>query len=454
MSASGTIASPTPPEALDGLSGSGEAWGEQSQAFSLSETSLPAPRRALAVMAAYGFFSGLPLPLTGITLTQWLVESHLSLGSIGLFANVGLAYSLKFLWAPFLDRAPLPLGLGRFGRWRGWLLVVQPLLVAACVVLASCDPARAIGPLVGAATAVAFLSATQDIGIDAWRIETFPTALQGAALAAYVWGYRGALFVAGSLALRYAGSLGWQGMLLALAALMAVAPLVTLLAPKAAEGKAAVRSPGRGWLASARETVWEPLREFITRPGAGWVLAFVMLFKLGEVFAGRMATPFYNSLGYDRVQISTSIGIPGIVASLCGFATGGWLVARVGTGRALIATGFVQMASMGLYFLLAYSGPNTAILITKVMLENFAETMADAAFLSYLSSLCAPGYTATQYALLSSLAAIPLRTVGGLSGFLAQAMGWVPFYGMTIFAAVPAMLIMLVLVRRPAPVLA
>jgi PAT family beta-lactamase induction signal transducer AmpG len=414
----------------------------------LSETSLPAPRRALAVMVAYGFFSGLPLPLTGITLTQWLVESHLSLGSIGLFANVGLAYSLKFLWAPFLDRAPLPPGLRRFGRWRGWLLVVQPLLAATCVVLASCDPAQAIGPLVVTATALAFLSATQDIGIDAWRIETFPTALQGAALTGYVWGYRGAMYVAGSLALRSVHSLGWHGVLLALAAIMAIAPIVTLLAPKTRKEGAVVRSRGRGLLASARLTVWEPLREFITRPRSGLVLSFVMLFKLGEVFAGRMATPFYNSLGYDRVQISNAIGLPGIAASVCGFAVGGWLVARIGTGRALIATGFVQMASMGLYFALAYSGPDTPILITKVMLENFAETMADAAFLSYLSSLCAPGYTATQYALLSSLAAIPLRTVGGLSGFLAQGMGWVPFYGMTIFAAVPAMLIMLVLVRR------
>ena len=393
-------------------------------------------------MAAFGFFGGLPLPLTGVTLQQWLTEAHLSLGAIGLFANVGLAYSLKFLWAPLLDRAPLPSWLARFGRRRGWLLVTQPLLAAACALLAACDPAQSLWPVVAAATAVAFLSATQDIGIDAWRIEAFPPAMQGAALAVYVWGYRAALFVAGSLALRFAGGLGWRGVILALAGLLAVAPLATLLAATPAGERAPV---GR---LSLRLTVWEPLREFLARPGSAAVLAFVMLFKLGEVLAGRMATPFYNALGYDRVQISNAIGVPGIAASLCGFAVGGWVVARLGTGRALIATGFVQMASMGLYFALAYSGGDPAILVAKVMLENFAETMADAAFLSFLSSLCAPGYTATQYALLSSLAVIPMRTVGGLSGFLAQAMGWVPFYGLTIFAAVPAMLIMLVLVRQ------
>jgi PAT family beta-lactamase induction signal transducer AmpG len=393
-------------------------------------------------MAAFGFFGGLPLPLTGITLQQWLTENHLSLGANGMFAFAGLSYSLKFLWAPLIDRAPLPGWMARFGRRRGWLLITQIALAAAVALLSLCEPAQAVWPVAAAATAVAFLSATQDISIDAWRIEAFPPALQGAALAVYVWAYRAALFVAGALALRFVGGLGWHGVILALAGLLALAPVATLLA---------IRPPGERPLTgewSLRTTIWEPLREFLSRPGAPLVLAFIMLFKLGEVLAGRMATPFYNSLGYDRVQISNAIGLPGIAASLLGFAFGGWLVARMGTGRALIATGFVQMASMGLYFALAYSGGDPAILIMNVVLENFAETMADAAFLSFLSSLCAPGYTATQYALLSSLAVIPLRTVGGFSGFLAQAMGWVPFYALTIFAAVPAMLIMVLLVRR------
>jgi PAT family beta-lactamase induction signal transducer AmpG len=198
--------------------------------------------------------------------------------------------------------------------------------------------------------------------------------------------------------------------------------------------------------------VVEPLRDFMTRPGAGEILAFVMLFKLGEAMAGTMAAPFYRSLGFDRAAVALATGFPSLAASLAGAAVGGWLVMRIGTGRALILTGFVQMASMFLYFALAVSHGDPRILVMKVVLEAFAEAMADAAFITYLSSLCSTAFTATQYALLSSLAAVALRTVGGLSGFLAAAMGWIGFYGLTIFAAVPAMLVMLHLLRRfPSP---
>jgi PAT family beta-lactamase induction signal transducer AmpG len=161
-----------------------------------------------------------------------------------------------------------------------------------------------------------------------------------------------------------------------------------------------------------------------------------------------MAVPFYRDLGFVRADVAYATGIPGLLASLAGAAAGGWLVVRIGTARALITTGFVQMASMSLYFALAVSGGDVRILLAKIVLENIAEAMADAAFLTYLSSLCSTRFTATQYALLSSLAAVGLRTIGGFSGVLAAAMGWVGFYALTIFAAVPAMLVMLWLLRR------
>ena len=400
-------------------------------------------------MAAYGFVAGLPLPLSGFTLRQWMSEGSVSLGIIGLTANIGISYSLKFLWAPLFDRLSPPSFLAWMGQRRGWLMMIQPALTLACVVLALCDPAAPL-PLIAAAAAVAFLSASQDIGIDAWRIELFPERMQGAALAAYIWGYRAALLVAGAAAIGLAGRLGWHGALLGVAVLVGLGPLVTLLAPSPVD-RGVIRTKAAGFAAMLRNAVIAPLREFLTRPDAGTTLAFVLLFKLGEAMAGTMAPPFYRSMGFDRAQVALAIGIPSLAASLAGAAVGGYLVARLGAKRALILTGFVQMASMGLYFALAYSGGNPVILVAKVVLEGFAEAMADAAFITFLSSLCAPGYTATQYALLSSLAAIPLRTVGGLSGFLAQAMGWVSFYGLTIFAAVPAMLIMLVLVRRTRP---
>lgn len=406
-------------------------------------------QRSLWVMGAYGFLAGLPLPLSGFTLRQWLTESGTSLEAIGFTASIGLAYSLKFLWSPLLDQMRPPAGLARFGRRRGWMLAIQPALAAACLLLAFSDPRQTPLQLVSAAVVIAFLSASQDIVIDAWRIETFPERMQGIALAAYIWGYRLALLVAGSGAIGLANTLGWHGSLSSMAALAGAGVLVTLAAP---EPTGRVTLPGPQPLSvRLRMAVIEPFRDFWQRAGAGQILAFVMLFKLGEALAHTMATPFYRDMGFDRVQVALATGVPGLVASLLGAAAGGWLVVRIGTGRALVLTGFVQMASMALYFALAVSGGDTRILLAKVMLENVAEAMADAAFITYLSALCTSGFTATQYALLSSLAAVGLRTVGGLSGVLAAALGWVPFYALTIFAAVPAMVIMLGLLRRFPP---
>jgi MFS transporter, PAT family, beta-lactamase induction signal transducer AmpG len=411
----------------------------------------PPHRRRLAdprlwLMAAYGFVAGLPLPLSGFTFRLWMSESNVSLAAIGLTANIGLAYTLKFLWAPLLDQAP---PLARLGRRRGWLLLIQPALVSACVLLALSDPARAPVGAVAAAALVAFLSATQDIAIDAWRIETFPARLQGAALAAYVWGYRAALLVAGAGAIKSADLVGWHGALLGVAALVAVGPLVTLLASE--PGGAPVQRVQAGFRARLREAVVEPLREFLSRPGAATILAFVALFKLGEAMAGVMTAPFYKALGFDRAAIAVATGWFSLPATIVGTAVGAWLIARLGVGRALLWTGSIQTVAMAMYVVLAYSAGEHHVLYATVAIEAFAEGMADAAFLTYLSGLCSVAFTATQYALLSSLAAIALRTVGGLSGILAAALGWQAFYTVCLFAAVPAMLVMLRILRRFPP---
>ncbi len=405
--------------------------------------------RSLWIMGAYGFAAGLPLPLSGFTLRQWLTEGGTSLAAIGFTANIGLAYTLKFLWSPLLDQVRPPAGLASFGRRRGWLLTIQPMLALACLALALADPRHAPVLLVSAAVAIAFLSASQDIVVDAWRIETFPERLQGIALAAYIWGYRLALLTSGAGAIGLADLIGWHYALCVMAGLVGVGVLVTLGASEPPQRASQDGVYGLG--ARLRTAVVEPFRDFWQRPGAGQILAFVMLFKLGEALAHTMATPFYRDMGFDRAQVALATGVPGLVASLLGAAAGGWLVVRIGTGRALVLTGFVQMASMALYFALAVSGGDIRILLAKVMLENFAEAMADAAFLTYLSALCSSAFTATQYALLSSLAAVGLRTVGGFSGVLAAALGWAPFYALTIFAAVPAMLVMLGLLRRFPP---
>ena len=403
---------------------------------------------ALWLMAAYGFVAGLPLPLSGFTFRLWLSEGGVSLAVIGLTANIGIAYSLKFLWAPVLDHAPPPGILRHLGRRRGWLIAVQPALVLAAVLLAVSDPATAPAASVAAAALVAFLSASQDILVDAWRIESFPQRRQGAAMAAYVWGYRAALLISGSAAIKAADIVGWHTALLAVAGLLSLGPVITLLAP---EPLVEARVFVAGFAARLRQAVLEPLREFLTRPGALTILAFVALFKLGEAMAGVMTAPFYRSLGFDRNAITVANFIPSLAATFAGTAIGAWLVARLGTGRALLLTGWVQTAAMAMYVVLAYSAGERHVLYGTVFIEAFAEGMADAAFITYLSGLCSVAFTATQYALLSSLAAIALRTVGGLSGFLAAAAGWKLFYTLAMFAALPAMLIMLHLLRRYPP---
>lgn len=400
-------------------------------------------------MAAYGFVAGLPLPLSGFTLRLWLSEGGVSLAAIGLTANIGLAYTLKFLWAPLLDQLPPPGRLLGFGRRRGWLLAVQPVLVAAAALFALSDPAAAPFAAMAAAALIAFLSASQDILIDAWRIESYPQHLQGAAMAAYVWGYRTALLIAGAGVIKSADLVGWHYALLGVAALLALGPVITLIVPEPRVGSTA--RPVASFAGRVRRAVIEPLREFLARPGAGTILAFVALFKLGEAMAGVMTAPFYKSLGFDRAAIAVATGPFALAATFAGIALGGWLVAVLGVGRALLWTGLVQTVAMGMYLVLASSAGEHHVLYATVVTEAFAEGMADAAFLSYLSGLCAAGFTATQYALLSSLAAIALRTVGGLSGFLAALLGWTWFYAACLFSAVPAMLIMLRILRRFPP---
>jgi PAT family beta-lactamase induction signal transducer AmpG len=323
------------------------------------------------------------------------------------------------------------------------------LLVAAGVALALSNPTVAPLGTIAAAAAIAFLSATQDIAIDAWRIESFPMRLQGAANAAYVWGYRLAMMVSGAGVIASVGLLGWQGALLAASALMALGLAVTLIAPEPdVELRAAVPA---SFAARVLAAVLSPLREFLSRRGAVPILAYVALFNLGEAMAGVMLTPFYRSLGFDRIAVATATGPFSLVAMMSGIAIGGWLVARIGLARALISTGFIQMAAMAMYVVLSASAGDHRVLFGTVVVEAFAQGLATAAFLSYLSSLCSLSHTATQYALLSSIAPVASHTVGGFSGYLAAPLGWTLFYTVATLASLPAMLIMLWILRRYPP---
>jgi MFS transporter, PAT family, beta-lactamase induction signal transducer AmpG len=417
------------------------------------ETSAIWRDRRLWLMAAYGFVAGLPLPLSTFTLRYWLSESGATLSMIGLTANIGLAYSLKFLWSPVFDQiAPLS-PTRRLGRRRGWLATIQPALVLAAVLLALTNPVASPLTSITAAALVAFLSASQDIAIDAWRIESFPQRLQGQALAAYVWGYRFALLAATTGVIWTSGHTGWHLALLGVAVLLVLGPIVTLLAPEPPTGDA--KPPGEtaqhGTVASrAKHAIIDPLLDFLTRPGAVLILAFVALFKLGEAMGGIMTAPFYRALGFTRDVIAGS-GPFSLVATLAGITCGGWLVARIGVGRALLWTGSAQTVAMVMYEVLAHAPGQIPILYATVAIEAFAQGMADAAFLTYLSGLCSRAFTATHYALLSSIPALAIHTIGGFSGVLAGAAGWVVFYAICTVAALPAMGLMVVLLHLHPP---
>lgn len=391
-------------------------------------------------MGAYGFVSGLPLPLSGFTFRLWLSDSGATLAIVGLTAWIGLAYSLKFLWAPLLDQEPPLPALRGFGRRRGWLLLIQPLLGLAAILLALSNPAVAPVAAFAAAACVAALSATQDIAIDAWRIEIFPQRRQGVALAAYVWGYRIALLISTTGVIAAAASVGWRTALLAVALLVAAGSLVTLAAPREDTSDA---EPARG----LRHAIIEPLRSFLARPSAWLILAFVALFKLGEAMAGIMTAPFYRHLTFDKTAIAAT-GPFSLGATLAGITLGGWLVAHIGMGRALLWTGWAQTMAMAMYVALSLTPGQHAMLYATVTTEAFAQGLADAAFLTFLSALCARQFAATQYALLSSVPQFAIHTLGGLSGVMAASLGWTLFYAVCMAGALPGMALMLVLLRR------
>jgi PAT family beta-lactamase induction signal transducer AmpG len=412
--------------------------------------SAPWRDRRFPVLLALGFAAGLPLPLVaGQVLRQWFAESGLSLAAIGMTSLIGLAYANKFLWSPALDALRPPPPLARLGQRRGWLAATQLLLMASICAVGLTDPARGAGLTVALAVLVAFLSASQDVVLDAYRIEVLPDAEREQAwgLTAYVWGYRLALLASGAGTLFLVGRIGWAGAYAAAAALLCVGLAATLLGPE----PRVARPRLSGWSARLRASVLDPFVQFTQRRFWLAILLFVGLFKLGEALAGVMTTPFYRSLGFTREDVAAVSTIFGMFATLAGALAGGWLVARIGTARALVLTGLGQMLSNLMYVALAGAGRDMPMLWAQVGVESFTDGLADAAFLTYLSGLTSRAFTATQYALLSSLAAVPLRTFGAGSGWIAEPLGWPGFFLLTTAAALPAMALMLWLLRRLPP---
>lgn len=401
----------------------------------------------LLTMLFLGFSAGLPFPLTGFTMRQWMSEADVTLAAIGMTALVGLSYSFKFIWSPFIDWLAPPAFTRRLGRRRGWLLPIQVLLAIAIAVMGFTNPRIAPEITVLAAVCVAFLSASQDIVIDAYRIERLAVEEQGAGLAAYIWGYRIALLVGNAGVLSMVQYVTWPGAYVAMAALMIVGIVTCVVMREPAMADIRVR-PAGGIVSWIETAIIGPLADFVRRDAWLAILAFILLFKLGEAIAGIMVPSFYRSLGYSREVVGAVSGVFGMFATLAGVAIGGLIVHRLGIYKSLIATGLLQMLSNLMYVALAYANGDITMLWLQVGVENFTDGLADASFVAYLSSLTNIAFTATQYALLSSLATVPLRTLGATSGSLAEAMGWPAFFILTTFAAIPALCIALWLMQR------
>jgi PAT family beta-lactamase induction signal transducer AmpG len=418
-------------------------------------------RRVLA-MLFLGFSAGLPFPLVFATLSAWLATAGVQKSSIGMFAWVGMTYSLKFLWAPLVDRIPLP-GIGAWlGRRRSWMLLAQAGVAAALMGLAGVDPAGDLLRVAWLSVAVAFCSATQDIAIDAWRIEAVAQRLQGAMAAAYQFGYRLAMLAAGAGALFIADFMSWPAAYHAMAALMLVGVVTVFLIEEpprgpgadgsTADSSAAAGQPParrlRAWFASA---VVGPFADFFHRNGAwGFVLlGFIACYRISDLILGVMANPFYINIGFSLSQIATIAKVFGFALTLAGAALGGVAVARWGAVRPLVAGAILVATTNMLFAVLAWHGqPDLRFLMVTISADNLAAGFAGTVFIAYLSSLTSVSYTATQYALFSALMTVLGNFIGGFSGMVVEASDWVSFFLYASAMGVPAILLSMLVARR------
>lgn len=390
--------------------------------------------RRLLVVFLLGFSSGLPLALTGTTLQAWMKAENVDLSVIGLFALVGLPYTLKFIWSPLMDRFVPPL----LGRRRGWILLCQVALVVAIAAMAFSKPFEAPALTALLAFAVAFFSASQDIVVDAFRTEMLSASELGPGASLHITGYRIAMLVSGAVALILADHVSWRWVYFTMAAAMAVGVAATLAAPESATNSQ------RNGLAptSLHDAVVLPFVEFFKRRGAVEVLFFVILYKLDVVIATAMTTPFMLELGFTKTDIGAVTKGFGLVATLGGTLAGGVLMVKLGMRRSLLFFGIFQAISGLSFAMLARLGHHYPMMVGAIAAENFCGGMGNAAFTAFMMSQCDRRFTATQYALLTSLMALTRVLGSAPSGFLAKGIGWENYFFFSVVASLPGLLLL------------
>ncbi|HOK06156.1 MAG TPA: MFS transporter [Syntrophales bacterium] len=389
----------------------------------------------MLLMSVLGFSSGLPLALTGSTLSAWLVAEGVDIRTIGLFSLVGIPYALKFLWSPVMDRYVPPF----LGRRRGWMMTAQVSLLIAIALTGFLHPSQQPGLVALAALTVAFLSASQDIVLDAYRTEYLRPPERGAGAGVWIMGYRIAILVSGAAALILSDYLPWSAVYVLMGLLMTAGCIATLAGPEP-DGEGVPGVPR-----TLREAVVQPFATFLNRRGAREILAFIILYKIGDVAAAQMTTPYIlQHIGFSRTELGTIFKGFGMVATVAGTVFGGGLMSRWSLKRALFVFGVLQGISTISFLLLELTGRQVWALSLVIAVENFTGGMGTAAYIAFLMALCDRRFTATQYALLSSLMAVSRYVTGAPTGYLVHTAGWITFFVTCTAAAVPA----LILLRR------
>lgn len=400
-----------------------------------------------------GFAAGLPLPLVYATLTAWLYEAGLPTSTISLFAYLMLAYSFKFVWSPIVDAVSLPVLTRWLGRRRAWLFVSQIGLAATLFLLSRTDPSATLVLFVAIATAVAFLSATQDIVLDAYRIEIAPVEMQGVLAASYQYGYRVAVVVSGAGALYLAEFMSWSVSYGVMAACMIVGIVTTLyckepenLAPPDYHFGGTVAERITKWFLAA---VAGPFADFFRRYGlfALLMLSFIVVYRLSDYVLGILANPFYLDIGYSKSQVASVAKLYGLGIALVGIGSGGWAILKFGLSKCLIAA-TILIASTNLFFaFIVLTGPEIWALALTISFDNFAQGFSGTIFIAYLSSITNMAFTATQYALFSSLSVLIAKISASFSGVVQEAIGWFGFFLYAAGLGIPSIILSIIVVR-------
>jgi MFS transporter, PAT family, beta-lactamase induction signal transducer AmpG len=386
--------------------------------------------RRMLVALLMGFSCGLPLLLTLSVLQAWMSDEGVDLTVIGFMNLVGLPYVLKFLWAPLVDRFTLPL----FGRRRGWLLIFQIALMTAIFALGSTDPVKSPLLLTIAAFLVTFFSASQDIVVDAYRREDLSDEELGLGSSLYINGYRTGMLLASGGGLILADHIPFSMVYGIMAACMLPGIITTVLTPEPAVAA--------GTPKTMKEAVIHPLTEYFSRKNAIWILAFILFYKIGDAMASAITIPFYLDIGFSKSEIGAVVKIFGFWATIAGSIAGGVMMLRLGIYRSLWFFGILQAASTAGFALLARIGHHTDALAGVIAFENFSSGMGTAAFVAFMASITHKKFTATQYALLSSLMGVPRVVTSSFTGYMAKHMGWESFFIFCTLIAIPGLLLL------------